>query len=361
MIEKLTSPRLVVDKAKCEANIKKMVSKINKRTSSLRPHFKTHQSSIIGEWFKNSGISKITVSSLEMALYFAENGWKDITIALPFNIHWLPIVNKYAKKIHFNFLIEDEFVFNEIIRGLKYPCGIFIKIDLGSNRTGISPYNFMLIDKLTEYLKLLPNDEFKGFLGHAGHTYNAKNINEIKDIYFKSSSKMDNLKSRYNKLFPNIITSYGYTPSCSVMDELSHFDEYRPGNFVFYDLMQYHLGSCKLDDIALVVACPVLAKHEERNEIIVHCGAIHLSKDFIEVEGMRVYGQVVLFNADNTWIKPQENVYVKSLSQEHGILKVNNDIFKKISVGNTLGIIPVHSCLTAYQMRYEYWLNEDAN
>ena len=36
----------------------------------FRPHFKTHQSIEIGEWFRESGVNKITVSSLTMANYF---------------------------------------------------------------------------------------------------------------------------------------------------------------------------------------------------------------------------------------------------------------------------------------------------
>ncbi|NCB08503.1 MAG: alanine racemase, partial [Bacteroidia bacterium] len=39
--------------------------------------------------------------------------------------------------------------------------------------------------------------------------------------------------------------------------------------------------------------------------------------------------------------------YVASLSQEHGILKVEQSQFKNFQVGDLVEIIPVHSCLTA--------------
>jgi len=358
MIKDLTSPRLIVDKALCEANIKRMVSKIDSGKSLLRPHFKTHQSAIIGEWYRASGISKITVSSLEMALFFFQEGWKDITIALPFNIHWIPIINKYGKAIYFNFLIEDVFVLNEIIKKIEYPCGLFVKIDLGYNRTGIVPDNYKQIDSLLALINHASKCEFKGFLGHAGHTYSAKNTDAIKEIYYNASLLMTILKNRYSKVFKDIITSYGDTPSCSIVENLCHFDEYRPGNFIFYDLMQYYLGSCKFDDIAIVMACPVLAKHELRSEIVVHCGAVHLSKDYIEVENQKVFGQLVIFSSDKSWHKPHGNAFVKSLSQEHGIIKAENDIFKQINIGDTVGIVPVHSCLTADVMGHEYNLKE---
>ena len=41
--------------------------------------------------------------------------------------------------------------------------------------------------------------------------------------------------------------------------------------------------------------------------------------------------------------------YIKSLSQEHGIISVDN--VEKYRIGDLLVIIPVHSCLTVDKMR----------
>ena len=358
MIEKLLSPELLVDKAKCEANIKKMASKIDSRKINFRPHFKTHHSLLIGQWFKNYGISKITVASLDMALFFAEKGWNDITIAFPFNILWLDEIEKSLKNIKLNIVIEDEYVLQKLIKNSKTEIGVFIKIDTGYNRTGINPDNTILIDKLTKLLKQNSKLAFKGFLAHAGHTYNCKNNIEIENIYFDALNKMKALKNRYIADFKDIIISYGDTPSCSLIKELKHFDEYRPGNFVFYDLMQFYLNSCSFKEIAVALACPVVAKHSERNEIVIHGGAVHLSKEFITIDNIKTFGQMVFFE-NNSWYKPNGMAYLKSLSQEHGVLKVDTDIFNQIHIGDAIGIIPVHSCLTAFQMRYNYTiLNE---
>ena len=93
--------------------------------------------------------------------------------------------------------------------------------------------------------------------------------------------KLNNLKQKYLSQFPDLITSYGDTPSCSLADNFEGFDEIRPGNFVYYDVMQYHIGSCSLDEIAVAVACPVVAIHPERNEVVIYGGAVHFSKEFI--------------------------------------------------------------------------------
>jgi D-serine deaminase-like pyridoxal phosphate-dependent protein len=74
----ITKPTLLIDKKKCKRNIEMMFLKAKINNVVFRPHFKTHQSLDIGQWFKELGVDKITVSSLEMAQYFSSE-WKDIS------------------------------------------------------------------------------------------------------------------------------------------------------------------------------------------------------------------------------------------------------------------------------------------
>ncbi len=68
-------------------------------------------------------------------------------------------------------------------------------------------------------------------------------------------------------------------------------------------------------------------------------------------DGTKNFGQVVELDAHG-WGKPLNDWAVSSLSQEHGILVATNDKeFKKFNVGDFMGIIPVHSCLTADAMK----------
>lgn len=38
------------------------------------------------------------------------------------------------------------------------------------------------------------------------------------------------------------------------------------------------IGSCSADDIVVAVVCPVVAKHEERGEMVIYGGAVHFFK-----------------------------------------------------------------------------------
>ena len=122
-------------------------------------------------------------------------------------------------------------------------------------------------------------------------------------------------------------------------------DEISPGNFVFYDAAQYLLGSCAWEDVAVAVACPVAALHPERQDVVIYGGAIHLSKDFMDFEGHPAYGLAALPEGDR-WGSPIKGAFVRSLSQEHGIVHVPQPAFDKVRVGDLLFVIPAHSCLT---------------
>ena len=123
--------------------------------------------------------------------------------------------------------------------------------------------------------------------------------------------------------------------------------------------MQWNIGSCRLDQIAVAMVCPVVAKHSERNEIVIYGGAVHFSKEcMLTPEGEKCFGLLVELNQDG-WIIPQKRGCLKSLSQEHGILKVDDDIFKKIHEGDLVSILPIHSCLTGNLMKSYLTLDGD--
>ncbi|MCK4654720.1 MAG: alanine racemase [Candidatus Cloacimonetes bacterium] len=347
---KITKPTLLLDKSKCLNNIKIMAEKATKNNLLLRPHFKTHQSIEIGKWFSDFGINSITVASVSMAEYFAQHGWKDITIAFPFNKLEIDEINELASSIELNLLILSVESINFLKKNLKHKVGIFIKIDAGYHRTGILPENIDILDEILTGILNFDLIEFKGFLTHSGHTYTAGSIDKITAIHNDCLHKMQKLKLHYFKTFPNLIVSIGDTPSCSLMDNFDGIDEIRPGNFVFYDLMQNQFGSCAIDQIALCVACPIVAKYKERNKIIVYGGVVHFSKEYIlNEEGERLFGLIIELG-NKGWSSPLEGMYVSSLSQEHGIIKAPDEHFEKFKVGDVIGILPVHACLTANLM-----------
>ncbi len=339
----ITRPTLLLNEDIAKANIEQMAQKAQKSGTAFRPHFKTHFSATIGAWYSAYGVNSCTVSSVAMAEYFAANGWEDITIAFPFNRLELPVINDLAKNCKINLVLEDEETLNFVSQHIENTVNYFIKVDIGTNRTGL-PVTTDFNSLIKTEGKLL----FKGFLAHAGHSYGCRNNDEIRQVYKETTSKLQILKEKYHPFDPLI--SFGDTPTCSVVEDFSGIDEVRPGNFIFYDWMQYNISSCSFDNIAVCMATPIVAKHKTREEIIIHGGAVHFSKDFIEINGQRSYGQMVTLH-ENGWELMEQNCYLTRLSQEHGVLKVNDmSIWDSLHIGDVIGIIPIHSCLTANLM-----------
>ena len=343
---KIIKPTLLLDEKKCRKNIIEMYNKAQKNEVTFRPHFKTHQSLEIGQWFKKLGVDKITVSSLEMAEYFSRE-WIDITVAFPVNILEINTINDLAAKIRLNLLVESGDAVIFLAEHLKYEVGYFIKIDVGYHRAGLSPADTDKIDDILAFSEDSELLKFQGFLTHAGHTYGCRSEEEILKVYQESTEQMRTLKERY----PYAMLSIGDTPSCSVVDDFTGIDEIRPGNFVFYDLMQNYIGSCSIDRIAVAMACPIVAIHEQRNELVIYGGGIHFSKERLEHDEYgTIYGQVVE-KREIGWGNIIPGMCVKNLSQEHGIVAVPDARIADYKIGDVLFILPVHSCLTANLMK----------
>ncbi|MCU0357473.1 MAG: alanine racemase [Cyclobacteriaceae bacterium] len=345
----LFEPTLLLDKQRCLANIAAMAERAKRSNVIFRPHFKTHQSHEVGRWIRNTGVNKITVSSVKMAEYFANDGWNDITVAFPVNVHEKKRINALAEKITLNLLVVSPEPIAWLAREVKHSVSLFIEIDTGQHRTGLQHTDIAGIDALLAEISRYPHLQFKGFLSHGGHSY--KITGDRREIHHTGISiigQLRKLKEHYQHHYPDLILSPGDTPTCSILESFAGADEIRPGNFVFYDYGQFHIGSCSLDQIAVALAVPVVAENPDRHEVVVHGGAVHLSKDSMLYHGKTIYGKVVQLT-DQGWSTAETNMYVKYVSQEHGVIHCENP--ETVRTGDWLGILPVHSCLTADVMK----------
>lgn len=336
-----STPTLIVNKTIALNNLDKMINVANKNNLILRPHFKTHQSIEVGNWFKEKGVSSITVSSITMAEFFSSE-WKDITIAFPLNILEIGKLNLMIKENRVKLLIDSISSLKALDNQLEGPAEVYLKIDVGYNRAGLKVDEKQKIKSIINFCKTSDKISFLGFLAHFGDSYKSKNKMEIKNVFQKSIERIKVLSDG----FPNFRISIGDTPTCSTIKKYPDFiKEIRPGNFIFYDLAQYKIGSCEIDDIAIRMICPVVSIYEEREEVLIYGGSVHFSKDRLTENESDIFGYVYF---GEVWDVSNKIGYIKSLSQEHGIVKLEKQISLKI--GDKLNVIPVHSCLAVDKM-----------
>ncbi|MCE7055546.1 alanine racemase [Algoriphagus sp. AGSA1] len=346
-LDQISSPTLLLDEKICRANLKRMADKAARHNMKLVPHFKTAQSNQIGDWAKEYNITEVTVSSMKMAEYLSGQGWVNIHIAFPFNPLEIPKLNQIAAKQAISVQLINVATTQMLVDQLEHPVGFFIEIDAGYGRTGVEVSDFGLLEEILLLAKKSDKLNFKGFYLHPGHTYY---MPDIPAIYEQSRNALGMLKNKYRTEYPNLVTRIGDTPGCAVMEDFEDIDEMGPGNFVFYDLMQAELGGCERSDIAVCLAVPVVDIKKDRKEILVHGGGVHLAKDVLVGEnGLKNFGEVVYLN-ENGWTIPEQKSFLKSISQEHGLIKATDELLAKVKVGDILGILPVHSCMTADAM-----------
>ena len=343
----ITKPTLLLDKQKTTRNIERMIAKAERSNVVFRPHFKTHQSAEIGEWFRERGVNAITVSSVDMARYFADHGWQDITIAFPVNLRQLPEINQLAKEVQLNLLIESMQVAEQLVSGMTHPADVWLKIDVGYHRTGLYWQDYESITAVAQTLVHAHNLNLVGLLTHAGQSYSSHSREEAIKVYETTLQRLQVSQISLRDRGIETAVSIGDTPTCSLVDTFDGVDEIRPGNFVFYDIMQAQIGACSVDDISVAVACPVVAKHPERGQIVVYGGAVHFSKEhLLRGDGTPTYGRLARLT-QNGWEALSDASHITTLSQEHGIVQVEAYLQDRIQIGDYIVVLPIHSCLTA--------------
>jgi D-serine deaminase-like pyridoxal phosphate-dependent protein len=341
----IKTPTIIIDEGRARRNIAVMQHKAITQGIKFRPHFKTHQSVFIGKWYQEAGVRAITVSSVKMANYFANNDWKDILIAFPVNLREIAEIKALASRVRLGLLIDHPDVAEALSLETDLQADIWIKIDTGMKRAGIHWEDKTMQLLLARFVSNCSHLDLRGLLTHAGQTYHAATAREIISLYTESVKRINDCRHNLEiELGQTIAVSVGDTPGCWLVEDLGAVDEVRPGNFIFFDAMMRQLGVCRDEEIALWVDCPVISKYDDRQEILIHGGSVHLSKEMIESHSPNHFGFAVIESQGGNWQIREDN-YVRSLSQEHGIVKVDSETYKKIRIGDVISIIPVHSCL----------------
>jgi D-serine deaminase-like pyridoxal phosphate-dependent protein len=339
----VSTPAFLVDRPTVTRNCDSMREKARASSVAFRPHVKTHKTVEIGRMQHGGFAGPITVSTLAEAEVFAGDGARDITYAVPVAPEKLHRVASLAAQIErLSVLVDSDRAFRaieEFANEHRVTFDVFLKVDCGYHRAGVDPGN---PDSVRLALALARSEavRFQGLLTHAGHSYHARDVEEVRRVAAEETACL----SRFRALLADeglaeTRRSVGSTPTAAVVERFTECDEVRPGNYVFYDAFQATLGSCRLEDVAVSVLTTVVGSYPERNTLIVDAGALALSKDTGPEHIQPGFGYGVVCDLD---LRPLP-MRIEALSQEHGKIRTETHV----PVGTRLRILPNHSCLTA--------------
>src|ERR1051325_10882623 len=277
-----TTPAFIVDRKRLQRNCDAMRVKAAESRVAFRPHVKTHKVAEIGRMQHGGAAGPITVSTLAEAEHFAAAGFRDITYAVPIAPEKLPRAAALAAKVERLNILLDSFTALQAVESFGTVFDAFLKIDCGYHRAGVEIHDPDSL-RLALAIARSPMIRFQGLLTHAGHSYNARDEEEVRRIAAQEAAVLTRFRALDAEL-ADVTRSVGSTPTASVVDRFAECDEVRPGNYVFYDAFQAKLGSCSPDEVAL--AAPALRSIPNHS-----CLTAALYDTFQIVDGQRIVNE----------------------------------------------------------------------
>lgn len=354
----LSTPVLLVDVERLRANIARMQERARSQGVELRPHVKTHKAPRIAEMQRDAGARGVTVSTVGEAEVFARAGFDDLRVAYP-----VVGEEKHARLLA---LIEDGVRVSFLVdtpqgarmasdvyaeAGVEVP--VLLKVDVGYGRVGVRWDDPELV-RLARTVRELPALESVGLLTHAGQSYHGPREGESEEEALRRYSDLerDRILEAAARLDDEglageeLEVSVGSTPTASVFvnrdDGPRAITEIRPGTYVFYDVTQAALGSCRFDDCAVTVLSTVVSRHREedgRVRVILDAGKKILTDE--RRHGARGHG--VLLPPPGEGSEPLAGAELFALSEEHGW--VHLDDRHDLRVGDRVRVVPNHVCV----------------
>lgn len=349
-LQTLKTPCLILDVERVKRNAERMSRRVLASGTRLRPHVKTHKCIEVARLQTAGHSGALTVSTLAEARAFAAHGFTDLTYAVPIEPGKFKEAIELSKQCVRLALITDDpdipAQLNNAARQAGVGLDVFLKVDCGYHRCGVEPHTKEALE-IPRRIAASSNLRFAGILTHAGHSYHCQSKEELLALARHERNLMIEFAAQLRASgieAPAI--SIGSTPTITTIDHLDGIDEARPGNYIFFDAYQATLGSCGFEDCALTALSAVVHRDLSRRQVIIDAGAIALSKDRgpVEFDPQCGYGRVLDLAGKDLGLR------VSSLSQEHGILRVEDEpALDRLKVGSRVRVLANHSCLAAAQ------------
>ncbi|HTJ52926.1 MAG TPA: D-TA family PLP-dependent enzyme [Cyclobacteriaceae bacterium] len=329
-IEEIDSPALAVYFENVMENISILKSFV-KDVNSVRPHVKTHKSAEITKLLLDEGITKFKCATIAEAEMLAVAGAQDILLAYqpvgPKVKRLATLVEQYPTVL-FSCLIDSissaKFIAS-VFERRNIHIDVFIDLNVGMNRTGITPSNaFALFEECTT-LKGITVKGLHAYDGHLRDPDMAVRTQQCNDAFAQVETLRTTLGDAFNE---NLVVVAGGTPTFPIHAKRNDV-ECSPGTFIYWDKGYQSILHEQPFLFGALVITRVVSKPTE-DTICVDLG--HKSIASESPLDKRVY----FLNAPN--LVPTGH------SEEHLVLKITDNTTYEI--GDVLYGVPHHICPT---------------
>lgn len=327
--DRIDTPALVVYKQRVKENIE-LTKQIAGSVDKLRPHVKTNKMAEVCRMMLDAGITKYKCATIAEAEMLGMIEAPDVLLAyqpVGIKIERLICLIKAYPRTRYSCLVDSESnakAISELCKKNNLSLDIYIDLNVGMNRTGITPEN---APSLAKQISTLTNLRLVGLHGYDGHIHNedVQQRQQAGDISFALAEKVFN---EIKPLFSHpLVMVMGGTPTFP-MHLHRHNTELSPGTFVFWDWGYKHILKDLPFDYAALIISRVISIIDDTH-ICIDLG--HKS-----VAAENPLPRVHFLNAPEA--KPAAQ------SEEHLVLEVADS--KAFQIGDVLYGVPVHICPT---------------
>lgn len=327
--EQIDSPALVIYPDKVQENIDLCIE-MAKDVDKLRPHVKTNKMSEVCNMMLQSGITKFKCATIAETEMLAIIGAPDILLAYqpvgPKISRLLSLVKAYPLSA-FSCLVDNELNAQQIdslCKKERIKLNVYIDLNVGMNRTGISPEK---VPPLAKKILSLENIRLTGIHGYDGqiHDEDVSERRKAGDRSFALAKKVYDEIAEWCSYPLTLIM--GGTPTFPIHIHRNNV-ECSPGTFVFWDWEYKHM----LKDLPFEYAALVISR--VISVIDKHHICIDLGHKSVAAENP--LPRVHFLNAPEA--KPIAQ------SEEHLVLEVPDS--SEYHLGDIFYGVPVHICPT---------------
>lgn len=339
----MLTPNILLYPALVKANIALMLKSC--RAENLRPHIKTIKNKELVRMLLEAGITKFKCATLKEAVLLAEVGAVDVLLAYPLvgtNItSFLDLLVSFPK-VTFQVLVDSlagACTLNEQALAKDVNVEVFIDINLGMNRTGIS-----LTDAFDCGVQVsqLSNLKVVGLHGYDGHIQET----DLNERYKAVKPMLDRVLLLYKKLEEELHSKLklvlGGSNTFPIYRQLP-FVECSPGTFMLWDWG--YTSTLK--------------------EQPYHCAAVLVSRVISKPTALTLcldlgHKAVAAENSIDKRIQVIGHADWKAISQseEHLIVEVPAAEWANASIGDMHYIVPYHICPTVAKYPYYQMIDE---
>lgn len=330
-IETLDTPALVIYPGRVRKNIDILKTFVDD-VAKLRPHVKTNKCPQVVKLMLDAGISKFKCATIAEAEMLALEGAKDVLLAYqpvgPKARRFCDLQRKYKNTL-FSCLADNAASVSElstIAAGYQQTIRVFIDLNVGMNRTGISPGDeaFVLYSDIVASAGLA----FVGLHAYDGHLRDAdlKTRRQKCDDAFKPVEELARRISQQNGKDPVIVA--GGSPTFPIHAKRPGI-EASPGTFIFWDKGYQQLLAEQPFEFAALVVTRVISKPDQQticldlgHKSIASENPLNQRVHFLNAKGLTPIGH----------------------SEEHLVLRAEDK--NSWSAGDVLFGVPHHICPT---------------